>query len=47
MLSLQEKKINDKISLLHTKHKAENSAVWTVYVKYGLKGLEIWVWKSV
>ncbi len=36
-----------QMTLLYTKHAAENSAVWTVYVKYGLKGLEIWVWKSV
>ncbi len=29
------------MTVLYTKYKAENNALWTIYVKYGL---EIWVW---
>ncbi len=39
-----------KNTVLYTKYKAENNALWTIYVKYGLKiyrVLEIWVWKSM
>ncbi len=51
------KKINEnkikylQMTVLYTKYKAENNAVWTIYVKYGQKnlprGLEIWVWNPV
>ncbi len=33
--------------LLNTKYKAENNALWTIYVKYGLKIYrEVWKFES-
>ncbi len=44
--SLRENKCNLQMTIIYTKYEAENSAVWTIYVKYGPK--IYWeVWKSM
>ncbi len=35
------------MTVIHTKYKAENSSVWTIYVKYGPKiHREVWKFES-
>ncbi len=36
-----------QMTVLYTKYKAENNAVWTIYVKYGLKIYwDVWKFES-
>ncbi len=36
-----------QMTIIYTKYKAENSAVWAIYVKYGLKIYwEVWKFES-
>ncbi len=36
-----------KMTVLYTKYKAENNALWTIYVTYGLKIYrEVWKFES-
>ncbi len=38
---------NLQMTVLYTKYKAENNAVWTIYVKYGQKIYrEVWKFES-
>ncbi len=35
------------MTVLYTKYKAENNALWNIYVKYGLKiNSEVWKFES-